>query len=193
MFWFCFFFFQAEDGIRDVAVTGVQTCALPIWFNLEIDTALPDTEDPNERFQARLFERYTNSLPAVPAMNDLGWIPGYAHLLDFPNPPGLGLYGTDVVPFRSTNTVVLRGWPGHREMPIDTAFNNSNSNSIATARSQLEYLLTNYAQVFTAGGETCLYWTKPLSGAWNPEWGGTNVTSLHNSEGWYRSEERRVG
>src|SRR2546422_4875539 len=27
---FGFFFFQAEDGIRDVAVTGVQTCALPI-------------------------------------------------------------------------------------------------------------------------------------------------------------------
>src|SRR2546429_5156060 len=28
----CFFFFQAEDGIRDVAVTGVQTCALPIYY-----------------------------------------------------------------------------------------------------------------------------------------------------------------
>src|SRR6266436_8436062 len=28
---FPLFFFQAEDGIRDVAVTGVQTCALPIW------------------------------------------------------------------------------------------------------------------------------------------------------------------
>ena len=26
----CFFFFQAEDGIRDRLVTGVQTCALPI-------------------------------------------------------------------------------------------------------------------------------------------------------------------
>src|SRR5437667_7820241 len=26
-----FFFFQAEDGIRDRDVTGVQTCALPIW------------------------------------------------------------------------------------------------------------------------------------------------------------------
>ena len=25
-----FFFFQAEDGIRDIGVTGVQTCALPI-------------------------------------------------------------------------------------------------------------------------------------------------------------------
>src|SRR5215211_8673916 len=28
---FFFFFFQAEDGIRDHCVTGVQTCALPIW------------------------------------------------------------------------------------------------------------------------------------------------------------------
>src|SRR5690606_40211036 len=29
----CFFFFQAEDGIRDFHVTGVQTCALPIsWL-----------------------------------------------------------------------------------------------------------------------------------------------------------------
>src|SRR6266496_2950245 len=27
-----FFFFQAEDGIRDLYVTGVQTCALPIFF-----------------------------------------------------------------------------------------------------------------------------------------------------------------
>src|SRR5438105_8958981 len=30
---FFFFFFQAEDGIRDPLVTGVQTCALPIYCN----------------------------------------------------------------------------------------------------------------------------------------------------------------
>src|SRR5437773_11404860 len=30
---FFFFFFQAEDGIRDRDVTGVQTCALPIFFH----------------------------------------------------------------------------------------------------------------------------------------------------------------
>src|SRR2546427_10459032 len=30
-----FFFFQAEDGIRDLTVTGVQTCALPIWHGQE--------------------------------------------------------------------------------------------------------------------------------------------------------------
>src|SRR5207244_7797894 len=29
---FMFFFFQAEDGIRDDLVTGVQTCALPIYW-----------------------------------------------------------------------------------------------------------------------------------------------------------------
>src|SRR2546427_5375527 len=31
MFYCFFFFFQAEDGIRDLTVTGVQTCALPIY------------------------------------------------------------------------------------------------------------------------------------------------------------------
>src|SRR6266487_1181204 len=35
---FVFFFFQAEDGIRDGRVTGVQTCALPI--------SLPDRRSP---------------------------------------------------------------------------------------------------------------------------------------------------
>src|SRR5207244_8377088 len=34
----CFFFFQAEDGIRDDLVTGVQTCALPIFRNVRLDS-----------------------------------------------------------------------------------------------------------------------------------------------------------
>src|SRR5256886_3848125 len=38
---FVFFFFQAEDGIRDLTVTGVQTCALPIF---SIGVAPLDTE-----------------------------------------------------------------------------------------------------------------------------------------------------
>src|SRR6266487_6118948 len=49
--WFCgFFFFQAEDGIRDGRVTGVQTCALPIcmpdgmtWWS--VDNALRLMDD----------------------------------------------------------------------------------------------------------------------------------------------------
>src|SRR5207249_6187953 len=34
-----FFFFQAEDGIRDRNVTGVQTCALPIYPGAELVAA----------------------------------------------------------------------------------------------------------------------------------------------------------
>src|SRR2546429_6101493 len=59
---FCFFF-QAEDGIRDVAVTGVQTCALPIckglWVNTFMDGTthyfdLTDPEHPKETYQRRI-------------------------------------------------------------------------------------------------------------------------------------------
>src|SRR2546430_7322635 len=46
--WASIFFFQAEDGIRDLTVTGVQTCALPIsrFRDAEAhDIECPDIED----------------------------------------------------------------------------------------------------------------------------------------------------
>src|SRR5258707_2829593 len=42
---FLLFFFQAEDGIRDIGVTGVQTCALPI-YTFEVMPA--DIPEPTE-------------------------------------------------------------------------------------------------------------------------------------------------
>src|SRR2546421_9067784 len=39
-----FFFFQVEDGIRDLIVTGVQTCALPISGNQFRTSLPPDVE-----------------------------------------------------------------------------------------------------------------------------------------------------
>src|SRR5436190_1592054 len=39
IYFFVFFFFQAEDGIRDHCVTGVQTCALPIYSAIAVVTA----------------------------------------------------------------------------------------------------------------------------------------------------------
>src|SRR2546426_3644414 len=44
----CFFFFQAEDGIRDYKVTGVQTCALPISRRLRV-LGLDLPRDPRRR------------------------------------------------------------------------------------------------------------------------------------------------
>src|SRR5256884_1289910 len=49
---YIFFFFQAEDGIRDVAVTGVQTCALPIcdlsWSCRRAPRAVFQDERPDD-------------------------------------------------------------------------------------------------------------------------------------------------
>ena len=49
-----FFFFQAEDGIRDVAVTGVQTCALPIC------TPNKSTAEIREAYQKLVEDNLTN-------------------------------------------------------------------------------------------------------------------------------------
>jgi len=46
-------FFQAEDAIRDVAVIGVQTCALPIWLEDYI------AKDP-ETFKAKIYSKEKN-------------------------------------------------------------------------------------------------------------------------------------
>src|SRR5687767_15213173 len=46
---FFFFFFQAEDGIRDKLVTGVQTCALPIWYWTRFRTAYAHRRAPIRR------------------------------------------------------------------------------------------------------------------------------------------------
>src|SRR5216684_4822047 len=49
------FFFQAEDGIRDVAVTGVQTCALPIFAARLRGTHLVSTKHNDDPFRVGPF------------------------------------------------------------------------------------------------------------------------------------------
>src|SRR5207245_6415661 len=50
------FFFQAEDGIRDATVTGVQTCALPIYAAAQTDV------------ESHLVERARTHLEALPEL-----------------------------------------------------------------------------------------------------------------------------
>src|SRR5256885_11849612 len=47
---YVFFFFQAEDGIRDYKVTGVQTCALPIYFSAAHFHPQFNGNEPSARF-----------------------------------------------------------------------------------------------------------------------------------------------
>src|SRR2546430_7306462 len=62
----CCFFFQAEDGIRDLTVTGVQTCALPIFpgeahaaevaaIHSEVRERIAALLDPERRDRFRAF------------------------------------------------------------------------------------------------------------------------------------------
>src|SRR3712207_8653194 len=54
---YCCFFFQAEDGIRDIGVTGVQTCALPI-FDVWDDVAAAVHVPTHRRRLGMVFQDY---------------------------------------------------------------------------------------------------------------------------------------
>src|SRR3989449_2022555 len=62
---FFFFFFQAEDGIRDVAVTGVQTCALPIFMVVEDDASLAELLAYGLQARGYRFRAYRNGRDAL--------------------------------------------------------------------------------------------------------------------------------
>src|SRR5229473_7244943 len=71
---FFFFFFQAEDGIRDKLVTGVQTCALPISPSQDLDNWSVKPRGPGQpaRRARRAAGRARRRRPPMPAMGDKG-------------------------------------------------------------------------------------------------------------------------
>src|SRR5437660_5929086 len=56
------FFFQAEDGIRDGHVTGVQTCALPIYAGQGDDTGVADVVDLVDTVESDVRARAVGSI-----------------------------------------------------------------------------------------------------------------------------------
>src|SRR5215218_11154222 len=58
---YIFFFFQAEDGIRDHCETGVQTCALPIWAARPPSTATSRWGGPRSPAEPSSTERPRSS------------------------------------------------------------------------------------------------------------------------------------
>src|SRR5256884_9942642 len=62
-----FFFFQAEDGIRDVAVTGVQTCALPISLRLAPRPIVTAETSPRKTNCTSAFLTKISGSPNAPA------------------------------------------------------------------------------------------------------------------------------
>src|SRR5699024_12203616 len=60
------FFFQAEDGIRDRNVTGVQTCALPILFSFGIRQFSKINSVVGDERMPSFFSFLPNENPSVP-------------------------------------------------------------------------------------------------------------------------------
>src|SRR2546430_8622601 len=61
---FVFFFFQAEDGIRDLTVTGVQTCALPIFSQPHASTLAAAGKFPVKKLVSTSTEVMTPGAPS---------------------------------------------------------------------------------------------------------------------------------
>lgn len=155
-------------------------------FNLIVDTDLPDTSDPNERFQERLFARYANNLAPAPAGNDLSWFPGSVRLSDFPRPPSLNLFGAGgETRYYEPKSTMMFGWGGQEEMPVDAALQSGDDNAINHARKQIDELLATYAQNVTIDGDDCLFWPQPLTGSWVKDMGGEAVKTIHETPGWF--------
>src|SRR3712207_8461791 len=70
-----YFFFQAEDGIRDIGVTGFQTCALPICPDYPDQDTDPDTPGPL-RFDGPLHNEIPQ--PDRERDNSTVWQPDYS-------------------------------------------------------------------------------------------------------------------
>src|SRR5690606_40507106 len=74
-----FFFFQAEDGIRDFHVTGVQTCALPILFLVKRPRSVAAKIFPSPSYKRRIIRPLSPS-GAIPksALGGLSSLPQLA-------------------------------------------------------------------------------------------------------------------
>jgi hypothetical protein len=147
-----------------------------LWTNLE------STLDPNRFFFGYLWQREKSLLPRVPKVVDLSWLPGGIRLADFEGPPGGGLIGGVEPPFQVAGSKVLNGWRWQNERPTQVAKARGDTARLDFLQAEAGRLL-RYVKRFRVGDDDCVFWEKPLEGAWTPEWGGAPVTTLHNANG----------
>src|SRR5256886_5662595 len=72
-----FFFFQAEDGIRDLTVTGVQTCALPIFCGTDANVFVSVPEE-SEKWEGTSARSRSEAAPTRPPTTHGRKLPGAA-------------------------------------------------------------------------------------------------------------------
>lgn len=167
-------------GYQQLALPGAgdhiaSACRL-IWSD-----ALPAAGDPNRFFYTYLQPR-VRSLPRVPEVVDLSWLPGHMRLSDFGGPASGSLIGGVEGNFQVAGSKLIGGWGWHNEGPTAAAKRAGDAEALARLDEEARNLLA-YAKRFRVDGDECVYWEKPLTGQWTPEWGGPEATSLHNANG----------
>jgi len=154
-------------------------------FTLIYSTNMPSSGDPNTLLQEYYFQRFADRLPRVPAMNDMGWLPGGTRLKQPARTPrgGLVQHGMKESRFEEPGTVQIGGWTWHRESAVFAAYRRGDTQAIARLKDDIAYLLSK-AERPTIDGQQCLFWPKPLEGKWRDAWGGEPVKTLHNTNAW---------
>lgn len=154
-------------------------------FRLVFSAAMPSTADPNTFLQEDYFRRYAGRLPRVPAMNDLGWMPGGTRLEHLPAAPRGRLVHRHRTSgqFEEAGTVEIGGWTWHRESAVTAAYRRGDREMLDALKQDLAYLKTKVERM-TIDGDECLFWPKPIEGKWLDAWGGQPVKTLHNANGW---------
>jgi len=163
--------------------------ALPLTVashcRLLYDLDLRSWDDPNQRYQERLWRRYADLLPGAPLVNDLRWMPGRHRLREWPEPKAMGLcYRVPAKDewesrFFEPGTLLPTGDPG---TTVDEFYHARRRERIKELKRQVAAMLDQVKR-FQDGGEACCYWEKPMSGRSRPEYAG-DVATLRHVRGW---------
>src|SRR6266567_3434337 len=107
-----FFFFQAEDGIRDLTVTGVQTCALPISTQYTLEEMRAAVEEARAAGKYVLAHAYSGSAVRVALQAGVRCIE-HGNLIDEAGARDIKKAGAYLVPTMVTYEVISREGKGY--------------------------------------------------------------------------------
>ena len=149
-------------------------------FDLLFDLHLGPTDDVNEFVLDHVWSRYSDLLPPVPQMNDLGWMVERHSLPSGAPSPAL---------FRQINKAdesfcsqffrdQTRVFGGDFRA-VDLAYRLGDEAELAELRREIDVMLSR-ALWETIDGDECCYWKHPSGGGWDDWIGGEAADTTHN-------------
>ena len=173
------------QGARYGILTWPETPAVvQSQFALRVFTDMDELADPNATLVNLWMRLYPEAFEPVPTTPDMDWLSEGRRFSDFPAvPPPFFRAGAEK-PFGNDETQQIAGWTWHRSERVLGAKLRGDTNQLEAGRAELAWALDHAITGALPDGEETLFWNKPVLGAWTPEWGGEEVRTLHNANGW---------